>query len=226
MAVYEDFASRQAERFRMFSTAVAGERALASAAGMPAVSLKQWSRAELFRTALLKDLRHDMLAFYEDYLNTAMSVFRERGELRMSELFSFAGNVTKQIIGQSNRQAAFGKANPVDAMQYEAGAIGLLAQRKMADPTFKVRDTANRQWDAGTLMKLHARDFAYQTLIDSQYSKAISEGAVEVIIEHPDPEHPNLGKRLPLLTGDWMLERDKTFHINSNMTVNHATVQA
>lgn len=229
MTTFDDFGARYRDRFRMFATAVAGERALAAAAGLPPGSIKQWSRAHQFKDALLKDFQTEAIRYFQDHLAKADEPFRKRGMAMMGHTYLEVARISSAVITQSVRQATFGKDNPLSALDVKrmgTGAIGLLAQRRLANPDFKVADTSGRQWTADTLVGTIVRDFAYQVLIDSQYDEAIRDGATEVTLEHPDPEHMLAGQTLPLTGDGWLALRDSTFHVNSNLTVTHASVSA
>lgn len=229
MAAYDDLGRRQSDRFRVFATAVAGERALAVAAGLPPGSLRQFSRSDSFRRAFVEDLRLDLIRFQGEFAPMSDPELAANSLVRIFNTVMDAHRIASSVVEQSNRQAAFGKANPLKAIQAKklgVGAIGLLAQRRLANPDFKVRDTSGRQWDGEKLIDVIVRDCAYQMFIDGQIAQAKADGAQFVTLDHPNDDHPMRGLTLQLNSPDWQRVRDETFHVNSNLTVLYGSVQA
>lgn len=229
MEPYNALGERFRTQFRMFATAVAGERALAVAAGLPPMSVKQWTRAEAFRAAFMKEVQDALQRFHEDYLGNASTEFSQRSALRFAWLVLDLSRISGEIVQQSIRQATFGKEAPISILKGSrmgAGAIGRLAQQRLANPDFKVSDSAGRKWDGEKLVQTLVRDFAYQAFIDHQFDQAIKDGADFVTIEHPDGwDHPEHGTLISL-HHDWLEVRDRTFHINSNLTISHVSVSS
>jgi hypothetical protein len=226
MAAYDDIAARFSLRFRLYATAVAGERGLAAAAGLKPESVKRWSRAQQFRDAFAEDAARELGYFLNDHLASASELFQVRGMQRLNGTLAELSNITGQIQHRSNRDASGARAQLTDHIK--GGAAGLLAQRRLATPTFKVEDAAGRVWDAEKLVYTIVRDYAYQTHIDSQFDAALNDGAKEVAVAHPNPNHSMNGVSIDL-TGPaeaWLPVRDETFHINSRLQVRHVSVPA
>lgn len=224
MSVYEDLAARYKAAFRMLCTALAGERALSAAAGLPAGSHRQWSRAHEFAAGFSKDAKTEFLRFHTDLLANASAHVRYRCDVRLNGVLMELLRLTQDVVKQNNRQAAFGALNPLNALdgRIGAGALGQLAQRRLANPSFKVRDSAGREWDGEALVWTLVRDYAYQTYIDARLDEAAHEGREYVELTHPNPDHPEYGRLMPL--DDWAL-RDEIFHINSRLDIADAAVQ-
>lgn len=212
------------DQFRMYATAVAGERALAVAAGLPPGSKLQWSRADQFKTTFLEEAQRAMIQFHQDYLGNAEEVMVHRGSARFVSTTLEIARIANDVARQTVRQATFGKDSPISALKASrmgAGAIGLLAQQRLANPSFRVKDSAGRIWDGEKLVETLARDYAYQIFIDHQFDQAVKDGATVVELEHPDQNHEYAGLSIDLTEDDWMTVRDKTFHINSNLTIGY-----
>lgn len=223
--IYELFAKRMESKFRIYAAAVAGERALAAAAGLPPGSLKQWSRADAFKAGLIDDVLLEAEIYIKQELTHPSNEFTARATSRLDNLVVQARDAANQITKQTNRQATFGSANPTNALNRPAGkAIGELVQRRLASPEFKIKDTAGRSWNADQLIHTLARDFAYQTFIDSQFNEAVNAGAKSVTLEHPAQDHPLVDSTIDLTANDWMAKRDATFHINSNLSITYGPV--
>lgn len=227
MATYDDLAARHQVRFQIYATAVAGERALASAAGVKPGSMRTWSRGEKFRQALYDDTWRELSTYYEDYLGSASEDFKKNGLARLAITMLDVSNISNQVLRAANREVFEGSPGLVDLMRTaRTGSIGLLAQQRMAKPTFRAKDSAGRTWDADKLMNTIVRDFAYQTFIDAQFQEAVNDGATEVTIEHPDPNHALSGTTISMGDPAWQKLRNETFHINSSLTISHVSVSA
>lgn len=229
MASYDDLGRRQADRFRIFATAVAGERALAAAAGLPPGSLRQFSRSDSFRRAFIEDLRLDLVRYHGEFTVMFDPETAANSLARIFNTVMDAHRIASSVVDQSNRQATFGKANPMGAIQAKrlgVGAIGQLAQKRLANPDFKARDTSGRQWDGEKLIEVIVRDCAYQMFIDGQIAQAKADGAEFVVLDHPNDGHPMRGLTLQLNSPEWQRVRNETFHVNSNLTVLYGSVHA
>lgn len=230
MATFDDLAARFLVRFQLYSTAVAGERALASAAGIVPGSMRTWMRGDAFRNAFSEDATRELGIYYADHLGNASTVFHQRGALRVAWTSLDLNRITTQILTKSNREVFEGKPGLVDLMKERgSGAIGLLAQRKMARPTFQVKDSSGRTWeDADRLVHTIVRDFAYQTHIDARFDAATKDGVKSVIVEHPESGHEVAGTviDLTLPMSEWMAKRDEIFHMNSRLDITYGAVQA
>ena len=225
MASYDDLGKRLADRFALYANAVAGERALAVAAGLPAASLKRWSRVRQFRSAFAQDAERDLGLFMWEHLKGAPEVMQERGYKRLSETLIELNEITSQVQRQANRDLLGKSMRLVDMLGGPSGSIGLLAQRKMAIPTFTVEDASGRKWSGEKLTQTIVRDFAYQTYIDGEFGRAMNDGAQIAVLEHPDANHVMNGVELDISGPQdaWLALRDETFHINSRLGVTYAT---
>lgn len=70
------------------------------------------------------------------------------------------------------------------------GGVGLLLQRKLEKPEFKVADASGRLWKAQALMRTMVRDFGYQTDIEFELAQM---GGDLAMVRYPDPSHKNNG---------------------------------
>lgn len=227
MSSFEDLAARHQARFRMFATAVAGERALAVATGMPPVSLKQWTRSRSFKAALMSDTTIELQRYYEEHMSNAGDIFRERSAARFGVTSINIADIAQQVMNQTSKQAKFGLADPMKALDPSrpAGAIGLLAQRRLANPEFKVQDPQTGfKWAAESLVHKLVRDYAYQIFIDAQYDSAIQDGKTSITLDHADVNHPLRGQELPLSGDNWLTIRDDVFHVNSKLMVSNEVI--
>jgi hypothetical protein len=225
MSSYDDLAVRQQARFETYATAVAGERALASAAGLQPGSAKVFFRAREFKRALHEDTVADLTTYYREHLGSADELFQDRGMTRLAFAALRLDDIANQVMTKSNRDLA-GKASLTSILRGGAGAVGLLAQQRLVQPAFEVKDTSGRHWDASKLVRIVVRDFAYQTYIDSQFDAALADGASEVFLEHADADHELQGASIDLSAADWIDQRDDLFHVNSNLTIRYGSVPA
>lgn len=219
---YNDFGRRAAEGFTLFATATAGQRALAASAGIPLGASGQSVRLVNLRRVFVGGLQEDMQTYLEGKIAYDGSLLAKRSAARFATASFDIFDITNQVTRDAQRQAKFGLLNPLDTLSARrgAGAIGLLAQRRLATPNLSVRDSSGRQWDGAALVRLITRDFAYQTFIDAQFQTAIAAGAKEVTINHSGDMN---GKKIDL-AGDWIKIRDSQFHINSEKTISYVTL--
>jgi hypothetical protein len=70
------------------------------------------------------------------------------------------------------------------------GGVGLLLQRKLEKPEFKVADASGRMWKAPVLMRTMVRDFGYQN--DIEFDLAHMDGDL-AMVQYADPNHTNNG---------------------------------
>jgi hypothetical protein len=103
---------------------------------------------------------------------------------------------------------------PADMLTKPAGAVGLLLQQKLSRPRFTARDSAGRAWDAAKLVSVIARDFAYQTYVDTMLYRQASIGAVVVDVVYADPAR---NKTMPL--ADAVGQRKAIFHVNATARI-------
>lgn len=214
ISTYDSFGKAASNRFLMFATAVAGERALVTAAGLPTGSLK--SSAQKFRTEFVNSLNEQAMLMTEQAQANATPELSKRMADRFGKFTVDLYGISSQVVNQNVREAAFGGKLPIDALApgRRAGAIGLLVQQRLAKPSFKVYDSAGRKWDGDRLVSVIARDFAYQTYIDAQFAQAIKDGKTSVTIDGQEFK----------LDSTWMERRDALFHINSSKVVDDASL--
>jgi hypothetical protein len=111
-----------------------------------------------------------------------------------------------------------GAGRMADVFNRPAGAVGLLLQKKLeAPPRLLVRDRAGRAWQAETFVASLARDFAYQSYLDSVIERLDAAGVDMVQVVYPDPTHEHHG--MPLRLDEVGLIRKTIFHPNSNATL-------
>lgn len=228
MADFDDLGQRIAGRFKIFASAVAGQRATAAAAGVAPRSLKMWQRCAGMQEQFHSDLSADLEGYLHKHMPDPKDVFKDRGYGRYAFTLFDVRNIASQVIAQSGREAALGPKgmNLIDATKGKTGAIGLLVQERLANPTFKVRDSAGREWDAHRLVHVLVRNFAYQTFIDGQFVRLIESGRTETTLVHPNDKHELHGVPFSTAGESWLAQRDQIFHINSNLTIEHGTVSA
>ena len=108
-----------------------------------------------------------------------------------------------------------------DLLNRPAGYVGLLLQKRLADPELVAIDRAGRKWQAAALVKTVARDFAYQAYIDFQVDQILDSGANAAEVVWMNPEHPNYGD-IVMLSGSSKLHPDlaavRSFYFHPNAT--------
>lgn len=223
MKQYEYVALKHGAQFEMFATAVSGERAMQVLAGVPTLSHRYKGY----------QLKTQMLAVVaDDFSNLIRTSFRDKNTPlavkatdRLLSVYRQLETITTDILNQNERQAAFGIKSPLYALikSRTTPAMEKLGRAKLATPSFRSKDTANREWDSVSLAQFLVRDFAYQTYIDAQFQNALDQGKKSVVVENPNPDHEDNGVTIDL-TGDWQSVRDTLFHPNSKSTLSDATI--
>lgn len=226
MAVYDDLADKQRARFRVFTSAVAGERAMAVAAGVKPGSPGTMSRSMGFVESLTADARDELFAYFEQFTQHGNAVFAVRAADMLARTSVKVRQIARHVATIANRGVDQGAPKLVDLMSGRgAGSVGYLAQQRLArEPSFKVKDSSGRKWDADKLIRVVVRDFAYQTYIDAQFANALTAGAKQVTVTHPDPTHELHGHVIDMTNDGWLEQRNEIFHVNSALTIQHAAV--
>jgi hypothetical protein len=107
-------------------------------------------------------------------------------------------------------------------------AMSLLARRADERIEFRTKDSAGRDWKSTGLVRLLARDFAYQVHIDSLARELATQGDFAVVA-YMNPEHEHHGLVLSLSgQGDrpsLASVRDTIFHPNATATLIHVPSQ-
>lgn len=117
-----------------------------------------------------------------------------------------ANDLVQRLMGANDRLA--------NLLNRDAGAVGLLLQQKISQPTFVAYDRVGRKWDAAMLVNVMARDFAYQSSIDATLARLAGLGVTQVRIVHDNPDHPNHGVIMPI--GEVAAVREFIFHPNAH----------
>lgn len=111
-------------------------------------------------------------------------------ESRITDFVHAARLIVAENIKTVERKMIEPKISLVSMLRSAAhGGIGMLAQRRASSVDFKSVDSAGRTWNSSKLMHFYARDFAYQTLIDSQLFKLKREGSVVAKVVYADENH-------------------------------------
>lgn len=93
------------------------------------------------------------------------------------------------------------------------GAMMLLYRKQKEQIDFKLRDTANREWQAEKLFRTVLRDFSYQSYIDNVVYSGIAIGKKNFIARKSD------GTRIAFNSENFESIRKDVFHVNSNSVV-------
>lgn len=222
MTPYDALGAAYELKVKLFMTAIAGERALTAMAGLKPGNSRVKSLGTTFRMGLISEIAKDLQPFTAIEKGTQ---YAANFAHRYVSLHLSLDAITREVIAQSSRQATFGKIAPMTNVSYrrQSSSITALTKERLANPSFKVKDSAGRLWDADKLSKTLARDAAYQLFIDSSFEDAILSGVDEVTLTHPNEDHPLQGQTFAL-DETWRQRRAEVFHINSSLTISYGAV--
>lgn len=215
----DELVAKQVLNLKLLLSATRGDLLLATSAGAT-IAVNQARRRIAEYVGIFKDRANADLAAY------VVSVGADGLEHgRLEEVVWVIDEIAFKVQQDSFtnvRQATLGQVAAIDVMRGSTGSFGLLAQRRFTSPSTTVRDTAGRKWDAETLLRFSARNFAYQLGVDQVVSEAVKSGK-KIVVSHPEGEEGEDGMVLDPTAADFKELRVKVFHPNSRAA---ASVQA
>lgn len=114
--------------------------------------------------------------------------------------------------------------NTLESVKDAHGAIGLLLQKKMATPEYRVPTKSGRAYNAESLVQTEARDVGYRMWIANQLDWIVQHGDDLAAVQYPDPNHADNGMVFSI-TGSTKgypsfaeIER-KVFHYNAQAMI-------
>ncbi|MDR9847022.1 hypothetical protein [Herbaspirillum huttiense] len=186
----ELFANHIGTQFRAYAAGLLASYLQIQSAGPTPAAISEFRRVGTGNLHLLMD---QASATGRELLG--LLPFGERSEPRLLAFEHAMRIFASQVLVDLARRLAGGTERMANLLTRDAGAVGLLLQRKLAKPDLTLRDKGGRQWEADKLVAVVARDFAYQAEIDSQ-ANAI-EGDLAVVT-YPNPHHAGYGRVLSL----------------------------
>ncbi len=224
---FDTFGTALASSYEMFTQALTG-RYLATVA--PGVDKSPAAHTRLMTDGhkLVRDFMRAATSMTDRYLDDISYGAPSYVLLQREASFLNALNVivTKNMTDMMRRYKQTGGGLKTLLMG-SAGAIGQLLQARLERPTFDALDTAGRKWQAGTLVKTLARDFAYQSFIDNQAAILAEQGDLAQVA-HPDHAH-HYQNMIVSLSGASTLYpslesvRDTVFHHNARALLTHVS---
>ena len=216
--IYDDFASTLQREYELFLFALTGRYLALTSAGVdasPHTILAVRKSALVLQGMFLEHANSKVREFVQNY-PSARSDERVVAFLREISRMSDANIVS---LTDRLRGAALNPQKQDDMH----GAMGLLLQRQMATPTFKVETKSGRSYEAVGLMGTEARDFAYRTWIDNKL-EWIAQTSDLAQVQYADPTHAgngmvfSIGGETPNVPTFAQIE-DEVFHYNAQAMV-------
>lgn len=227
--MYDDFASRIVQEYDLFLFSLTGKYLSLVA---PGVEITPRAIADLRSGA--QKLAETFYGLAEREIDNYLHNLPVEGNealqsdlvVRKRELLARIRIATSENVKQVTQRAMVGKQDYTRLLSNAHGAIGMLAQARASSIDFQIRDTSGRRWQAKTLMRIMARDFAYQSWLDVMFAEILNEGDLADVryddasrdftlsITGATPGYPKLAEI-----------RAKVFHPNATATV-EAHVQA
>ncbi len=220
---YDEFATEVASEYSLFLFALSG------------AYLARVSPGRQVTPLLVKEFRADARRLSEtffDQLDRSVDSFMvtfgfgDTDSERETAFLNATHGMVAVNLAQINKQMISGSVNFGNVLKNASGAIGLLVQKKLGMIDFKIPDAAGRMWNAETLFRMTARDFAYQTYIDEQVAELRAGGNKLAKVIYPDPTHKNHDGIISLdeeIDGypTFASVRKVIFHPNANAELTH-----
>ena len=185
---YDDFAKRIADEYQLFLFALSGQYLALVAPGLetsPATIAQLQRRGVELRETFLQTANRSVTDFAHatsmDWEDPSITRF-------LAELSDF----TRQNIDSLVARMKGVKDSALDVMDDMHGAMGLLLQKKLATPEFKVMTASGRSFDAAKLVRAQARDFAYQAELRSKLAR-FTQYTDLARVHYADPAHAGHG---------------------------------
>jgi hypothetical protein len=187
--IYDDFGAQLKREYDLFLFALAGRylSLMAPGAEVSPFMVRQLKEAGAALRETFLQLANQRVT---DYVSTYASASAEnRGKAFLNDL----SGLTNQNVNSLTLKMKGAAKSALSSVQGAHGGIGLLLQRKLATPEFKVVMTSGRTFDAAPLVKSLARNFAYQTWIDHTLTEI---GATSDLaqVQYADPAHAGFGQ--------------------------------
>lgn len=220
--MYDQFGSRIAAAYEMFSVSLVGAftRSLLGR-GVTRASVTEFQVACLRLQETLLSAAKAESHVYEQQLGHWPDLMsfkqREHDMLQSLRVLSF-GNIA-EMMGRFRKSSA----KSVGMLNDGSAALQELLKRKNAD-ALTSRDASGRLWTTATLIKVIARDFAYQAHIDATLACLKAQGdLVEVV--YADPTHEGHGRVLSISGAEGFTALDSVragiFHPNGTAGLAH-----
>lgn len=217
--IYDDFGEQMKKEYEVFLFALSGRYLSAMAPGAE-VSPK-----------MVNDLKASAASLRDTYLRTASQTIA----VYVAQLDN--GNGTEQSVTLTNELAMVTSQNistliarmkgahqdALKSVKDAHGGIGLLLQKKLANPEFTVETASGRKYKAPDYVRGMTRDFAYRMWLNARMEE-ISWTSDLAMVTYDDPSHSSYGKVFSI-SGDSTeypsfasLERG-VFHFNASAKV-------
>lgn len=167
----------------------------------------------LSASLMIKNIDH-IVATYAETVGASGNETIKRKQVLHTTLQNIAAHCSASIMRDLHQTAAQPRTHD---------SMGLLAQRRAAEPIFVVPDSRGRTWRAETLLKTAVRDFAYSSYLDTALNEIVTQGGDLAQVVYPNPKHPdhNLVFSISGAAGHLALNdiRARIFHPNSSAEV-------
>lgn len=214
--MFDELANRVSGEYELFLVSLAGQYFALSGAGViltPRAVSDFYKAGKLFLNLAEGDATTYLAHFRDGASETLVDALNGRFEA-FSDRLRWA--VAQNVRTISDRMMS-GHLDISKMLHDQHGAIGLLVQQQMTKINFKLPDAAGRLWDAQALVRSVARDFAYQSHLDTQLDILTRTGHDKFQVIHPDADHPNNGRVFS--ASEFSEIRAEVFHPNSKATV-------
>lgn len=186
--IYDDFADKLKREYELFLFALSGRYLLLTSAGveMTPLALRQLERSgALLQSTFLESAALRVAQFVAEY-PSASAQERQSAFLREIERMT---QVNIDSLIERMRGAA---VNPTSVAAEMHGAMGLLLQRRMAQPEYRVPTKSGRSFEALGLMYAQARDFGYRIYLAGTLER-IGQTDDLAQVQYADPNHADNG---------------------------------
>jgi hypothetical protein len=170
---YEEFASSMMADYELYLYALMGRYQAIRAPGVEVtpqvVRLLEVDAYRLSKT--FSQIASETIKGYANPMIAASSEeFVDSLAQRKKEVEVLIQSIVIENVRQIIHMTKTGFGGYISMLKDASGGMGLLVQQKIGTVEFKVTDTSGRKWEAKRLMRVIARDYAYQSWLDWQAS--------------------------------------------------------
>lgn len=217
--IYDDFATELQREYDLFLFAVAGRYLSFVGTNVevsPMLVRQMRTAGAALQATFLEHAKRRLDDFTAQYTTASA---QPRSVAFMRELT----RMTDENINTLTDKMKGGLRDTFAAIKNAHGAMGLLMQKKAAEPEFLIKTKSGRSFKASGYLYTEARDLAYRVWIDSKLEEIARTGDLAEV-QYPDPNHADNGMVFSI-SGEtkgvpsFNEIEDKVFHYNAQATI-------
>lgn len=217
--IYDDFASQLQREYDLFLFAVAGRYLSLTGTNIevsPMLVRQLRTVSAGLQATFLEHAKQRLNDFTAQYASAS-------SEARSTAFMRELTRMTDENIKTLTDKLKGGVRDTFAAVKNAHGAMGLLMQKKAAEPEFLIKTKSGRSFKASAYLYTEARDLAYRVWIDNKLEWIAQAGDLAEV-QYPDPNHAGNGMVFSI-SGEtkgvpsFNEIEDKVFHYNAQATI-------